>query len=248
MYAGSRLLVFQRGHAMAYRPNSFTTRQIFAGFILPFLFCAAAVAQTAPSSTAATQNAAQPSAPVAPPQPAETGQAPQTVLKVTTRLVVVDVVARDKKAQIVNDLGASDFALKENGREQKISTFNFQHPGLAPSPVAVGAALPPNIFRNAPKFQSNSTLNVILLDGLNSTLLNQAYVRVEMIKFLEKLPQGQPIAIYALGGKLRLLQDFTTDLTDLKRVIQTFKGESSHALSKPTWTSEVPRTLTRWAE
>jgi VWFA-related protein len=88
---------------------------------------------------------------------------------------------------------------------------------------------------------------VILLDGLNSTLLEQAYVRVEMVNFLDKLPQGEPIAIYALGKKLVLLQDFTTDLTELKGVIQAFKGQSSHALSNPTGTSEVPMTLQGWA-
>lgn len=163
-------------------------------------------------------------------------------------MVVVDVIARDKQDKVVNDLEAADFDLKENGTEQKISTFNFQRPGGDGQGRAAGAALPPNVFGNAPRFQSSSALNVILLDGLNSNLLNQAYVRVEMVKFLEKLPQGQPIAIYALGQKLRLLQDFTTDLSELKRVIQNFKGQSSHALGSPAGTPEVPMTLSGWAE
>ncbi|HEY6306405.1 MAG TPA: VWA domain-containing protein [Candidatus Angelobacter sp.] len=178
----------------------------------------------------------------------EQRQLTDPAFKVTTRLVVVDVVARDKKDQTINDLEAADFSVKENGREQKISTFNFQHPASAETPATTRSALPSNVFRNAPRFQSNSALNVILLDGLNSTLLNQAYVRVEMVNFLEKLPQGQPIAIYSLGQKLRLLQDFTSDLTELKKVIQTFKGQSSHVLSSPTGTPEVPMTLGGWAE
>lgn len=179
--------------------------------------------------------------------PAVTTQASDsisTVLKVKTRLVIVDVVARDKKGQTVTDLRESDFRIKEDGKEQKISVFSFQQPIAleAAAPTQLDT-LPPNVYRNNPHFKANSALNVILLDGLNSTLLNQFYVRDEMVKFLQKLPQGQPVAIYALGRKLRLLQDFTTDLTDLKRIIQDFKGESSHVLKSPTGTPEVPMTL-----
>lgn len=167
-----------------------------------------------------------------------------TTVKVKTRLVIVDVVAHDKKGQMVTDLRQEDFKVKEDGKPQKVSVFAFQRPmALETAGTTQLEALPPNVFRNTPHFKANSALNVILLDGLNSTLLNQFYVRAEMVKFLEKLPQGQPIAIYALGRKLRLLQDFTTDLTELKKIIQNFKGESSHLLKSPTGTPEVPMTL-----
>src|SRR5262249_46820994 len=68
------------------------------------------------------------------------------------------------------------------------------------------------------------TLSVILLDGLNVDLVNQNVVRQEMIKFLAKLPAGQPVAVYGLGLKLRLLQDFTTDPSLLKQAVQSSKG------------------------
>jgi VWFA-related protein len=233
---------------MAHHQHDRTASRCFFLFALVALLSAAAAPQSAPSPAANAQNTAQP--PVAPSPQAKAGEPVKNAppaFKVVTRLVVVDVVARDKKDQTVNDLEASDFSLKENGKEQKISTFNFQAPGASAGPAGARAPLPPNVFRNTPKFRPNSALNVILLDGLNSTLLEQAYVRVEMVNFLGKLPQGQPIAIYMLGKKLILLQDFTTDLSDLKNVIQTFKGQSSHDLSNPTGTSEVPLTLKGWA-
>ena len=92
---------------------------------------------------------------------------------------------------------------------------------------------------NARKYPPNTALNVILLDSLNSNLLNQAYVRTEMVKFLEKLPQGQPVAIFTLGRKLHMVQDFTTDLTALKRVVNAFKGQSSPLMQNPTGTTEA---------
>jgi len=170
------------------------------------------------------------------------------VLKIKTRLVVVDVVVRDKKGAVVTDLKKQNFKVTENGKEQPISVFSFQRPGEGEALPLQNAKLPPNVFKNRAKFQPNRALNVMLIDALNCTLLNQAYVRSEMVKFLEKLPEGQPIAIFAMGKKLQMLQDFTTDLTDLKRVIHTFKGESSPVLNSPTGTPEAPMVLTGWAE
>src|SRR5579864_1519569 len=51
-----------------------------------------------------------------------------TVLKTTTRLVVVDVVATNSKGEAVSDLSLHDFKLLENGKEQEIRVFDFQHP------------------------------------------------------------------------------------------------------------------------
>lgn len=162
-----------------------------------------------------------------------------TVIRANTRLVMVDVVVRDKKGEFVPDLQASDFKVMEDGKEQTISIFSLQQPSS--EPFALNAStLPPNVFRNSPKYRPNSALNVILLDGLNSSLLEQAYVRSQMIKFLEKLPEGHPVAIYMLGKKLRLLQDFTTDLSELKKVIRTFKGDSPRSLASAGSAPETP--------
>jgi VWFA-related protein len=171
------------------------------------------------------------------------GTDPGLSLKITTRLVVIDVVARDKKDQVILDLQAPDFKIFEDGKEQRIGVFNFQHPVESDVALPENPARSPNLYRNTPHYSSNRALNVILVDALNTTFLNQVYVRAEMVKFIEKLPQGQPIAIFTLGRKLRMLQDFTADLTQLKNVIQALKGESSHVLSDPTGTSAVPMTL-----
>lgn len=170
-------------------------------------------------------------------------------VKVTTRLVIVDVVAHDKKGQAVTDLEASDLRILEDGKEQPIRSFVFQRGGQLPGePVQEAAALPANMVSNARKYPPNTALNVVLLDSLNSNLLNQSYVRTEMVKFLEKLPAGQPVAIFTLGRKLHLVQDFTTDLTALKRVIATFKGEGPLLTQNPTGTSEVSMAPTGIAE
>lgn len=189
-------------------------------------------AQQTPSSGQNTSSA-QPAAQSTPGTSAEakskTTYETATVLKVTTRLVVVDVVALDRKGAPVADLKTEELSLFEDGKEQKIRSFSFQQPAAGGTePVsAPPAKLPPGFFTNVPRYSTSGSLNIILLDGLNTRLANQVYAREEMIKFLEKIPPGQPVAVYLMGTKLRLLQDFTTDPSQLKAAIHAWKSSSS---------------------
>lgn len=189
--------------------------------------------QNSPSQTAQTvSNTGQQSSQSTPP-----------VLKVKTRMVVVDVVARDAKGKPVTDLKQEDFIVLEEGKEQKVRIFNFQQPDASPSHTQQMPANPANVVDNLPHFQSGRALNVILMDGLNTSRNNQAYMREEMIKFLQKLPENEPIAVYLLGDKLRLVQDFTTDPTLLKQVVSSFKGKNSPYLSVTADGSPIPMIL-----
>lgn len=184
-----------------------------------------------------------------PASPAPTGQTPSTkptsgqvvyesatVLKAIARLVVVDVVATNKKGEPIRDLERNDFTVLEDGQPQQIRAFSFQEPKPGPAAPILKPALanlPDNIFTNIPKYQTTGALNVVLLDALNTTLPNQAYVRQQMIKYLEKLPKGRPVAVYSLGTKLTLLQDFSSDPEVLKDVIKRLKNKSSPVLDNP---------------
>jgi VWFA-related protein len=159
-------------------------------------------------------------------------QAPNApVLKVKTRMVVIDVVARDSKGAPITDLKQEDLTLLEDGKPQSIRIFNFQHPEPAPAGQQQPPANPPNVVDNLPHFQSGRALNIILMDSLNTSRMNQAFMREAMVKFLEKLPDNEPIAVYFLADKLRLVQDFTTDSAVLKQVVRSFKGKNSPFLT-----------------
>jgi VWFA-related protein len=151
---------------------------------------------------------------------ADASQSPPT-LRTNTRLVVVDVVAVDSKGQPVPDLKAADFALLEDGKPQKISGFNFEHPGGGPTP-AIQAQLPPSVVTNAPKFHSNS-LNVILFDTVNGEFSEHAYARDQLLKFLNTAELGRPVAIFALQSQLKLLHDFTTDNKSLSAAVTKYR-------------------------
>lgn len=159
-----------------------------------------------------------------------------TVLRAITRLVVLDVVATAPDGAPVTDLKPEEFTIVEEGKEQRIRVFSFQHPAGSAALEAheQPVSLPPNVFSNAPKYKTDAALNVLLLDGLNTNLPNQAYARDQMIRYLGKIPDGQPIAVYMLGRNLRLIQDFTTDSSVLRNVVQNLKTETSPLQDSPS--------------
>lgn len=144
----------------------------------------------------------------------------QTTLRSNTRLVVVDVVVTDSKGQPVTGLNAEDFTVLENGAQQKISSFSFQHPGET---QAISASqLPPNVVTNAPLFHS-SGLDVILFDSVNGAFTSQAYARDQLIKFFRSTTLDRPVALFSLENRLRLLQDFTTNAAALQSALEKYK-------------------------
>jgi VWFA-related protein len=182
-----------------------------------------------------------------PPQvaPANTPAQQTPALKVTTRMVVVDVVATDNKDVPLTDLKADDFTVQEEGQVQPVRAFSFHQTEQEPAPASAQPSadanpkLPPGYFSNAPRYKSNGALNILLLDALNSTLLNQASMRDAMIKLMEKLPVGQPMAIYLLGNKLTLVQDFTSDPEVLRKAIAGVKRQGSRLLNNAAGTTPI---------
>jgi len=212
-------------------------RNTFLVLVLVLAFAVITLAQqSAPPAAATPANDASTQA-----QPqSEPVEGTATVMKVKTRLVVVDVIALDHKGVPVADLKADDFTLQEENKPQKIRVFNFQQGPQGQPAVMAPATFPANRITNMPRFKTKSALNVLLLDGINVTNANQKYAREQMLKFLEKLPAGQPLAVYAMGNRLRMLQDFTVDPTLLKEVVKKTKfnavgarSESSNALDLP---------------
>jgi VWFA-related protein len=150
-------------------------------------------------------------------QPANSG----VTLRATTQLVVVDVVVTDGKQNPIHDLKASDFTLLEKNAPQQIKNFE-EHKSLPPAEAAKLQPipkLPPGIFTNYSPTPVSHTLNVLLLDTLNTPLKDQAFVRDQLRKYLNSALPGDRIAIFGLSTHLYLLQGFTSDPETLKTAI-----------------------------
>jgi VWFA-related protein len=154
-------------------------------------------------------------------------KSPEYIYRTTTRLVIVDVVATDAQGKTVTDLKPDEVQILENGKEQAKVDFSFVHPEEKQEVKQVNLHLPDDVYTNARQYTGNSSYNIILFDVLNSSFTSMAYAHDQMLKFLDNTPPNQPTAIYALGNKLWLLHDFTTDRDALKDVIRKFKGQGS---------------------
>jgi len=145
-------------------------------------------------------------------------QEPPAVLKVTTRLVTVDVVARDRHGNPVRDLTVNDFQIVEQAGshkdQQRIASFRLLDRAMAKGPDSEREALqlPAGVYTNLVTTKSLSAPPTILLvDGLNTDATTQLQVRQKMVRLLASSPGDVPMAVFLLGRELRLLQSFTTD-------------------------------------
>ena len=169
-----------------------------------------------------------------PAQAPDSGQQPAPTIRVSTHLVLVDVVVTDKQGKPVSGLNKEDFVLEENGKAQKISTFAKASDQVSPAE----GALPPGIYSNKPEYRSpGGPITVLLLDGLNTPFKDQAYARRQMLRFVQEQYQpGQRVAVFTLTNSLRVLQDFTSDPQILYAALQRFnpKPQEFASVTRPT--------------
>src|SRR5438270_6078908 len=169
------------------------------------------------------------------PQPAATQQPPQSgvaTLRAGTQLVVVDVVVTDKRQKSIQGLQAYDFTLIEENVPQVVKHFE-EHTALTPADATKFPALPkfpPGVFTNYTPAPVNGAVNLLLLDALNTPLGDQAYVRQQLLAYLNATPPGTRIAIFGLTNQLTILQGFTSDPALLKAVASSKLGKNSPLL------------------
>ena len=167
-------------------------------------------------------------------------------LQITTRLVEVSVVAKDRHGQPVPDLKEEDFKIFDDGVAQGISDFEVEQRGAA----VPASSLPPNMFTNVPERTTSVTpeVTVILLDGLNTQWTDQAQSAQQIIKFLRQLKPGDRVGLYALGKQLVMLHDFTSDSAALVQALAHYNSRANNEVSSsqadnpnnpPVWTDVV---------
>jgi VWFA-related protein len=147
---------------------------------------------------------------------------PVATFESKVRVVVVDVVVTNEKGEPVTALDKANFKILEDGKAQTIASFE-EHKGVAAVRTKL-PPLPPGVFTNFPASTTNDSVNVLLLDALNTPVRDQTFVHAQLIKFLKTVPPGARIAVFTLTSRLRMLQEFTTDSTVLLAAVNDQKG------------------------
>ena len=126
--------------------------------------------------------------------------------------VTVPVVVL-RKGKNAAGLSKEAFRLEENGKEQTISLFEEVQAPAGVSPVSADRGFSNLPFDNARQLR----LTIIVLDLLNTSVLQRTDGRDQIARFLSKgLIPNQPVSLICLTSKgLKLVHPFSTDASAL---------------------------------
>jgi len=162
-------------------------------------------------------------------------QATTQAIRVETRVVLVDVVVTDRKGESIPALRQEDFSISEDGKPQTISAFE-EHQRETSAPVSLPAVLP-NVYTNIQPVKSGDSVNVLLIDLLNTQPWFQKDVCNQAIKYLKTVPEGTRLAIFTLNTEqLRLARGFATDSSELSASLD----DKSGVMSESSWLNPTP--------
>lgn len=128
-------------------------------------------------------------------------------IRITSRLVFLDVTVIDKSGHpVVSGLTQDDFSITEDKKPQRI--FSFEPPEVHTLDPHAAAA---NSDGNAPRM-------ILVLDFLNSRFQDFAYIRDEVRHFLNAQPRQLPFPteLMVVGNEsLEMLANYTRDREEL---------------------------------
>jgi VWFA-related protein len=167
----------------------------------------------------------------------QTGQsgASESRIQVTSELVLVNVVAHDKKGNLVRDLKKGDFTVFEDGKKQEISTFDFENvdelaTASAAEATVSGAAGPGTLLRSAkkaaPSLDARDRRLILLFFDFSAMDPEQIERSVDAAKkFVDtKMQTADLIAVVSLATNMRVDLDFTDDKSKLLAALTAYNS------------------------
>jgi VWFA-related protein len=168
-------------------------------------------------------------------QPTGQAGANESRIQVTSELVLVNVVAHDRKGNLVRDLKKGDFTVFEDGKKQEISTFDFENvdelvTAGAAEAIVSSAAGPGTLLRSAkkaaPSLDARDRRLILLFLDFSAMDPEQIERSVEAAKkFVDtKMQPADLMALVSLATNMRVDLDFTDDKTKLLAALTTYNS------------------------
>ena len=168
-------------------------------------------------------------------------QAP--AIRRTTELVLVNVVARDKRGNLVRDLKREDFTVLEDGQKQQLSSFDFENidelalagqttPTATGSEGPAGPAPRPAVFGKS-AIDARDRRLILLFFDFSAMEVDQIDRAVDAAKKYvnTKMQPADLIAIVSLSTNMRLDLDFTDDKSRILSVLGAYNSNSGQGFT-----------------
>jgi VWFA-related protein len=184
--------------------------------------------------------------PAAPPAPAAEQVPNGPVLKVSTEIVLVNVVAHDKHGNLIKDLKKEDFTLYEDGKKQELASFDFEK---VDEMVMAGAA-GTTVTGTADKNDAGGLLNKKAqksLDARDRRLMLMFFDFSAMEpddidrsvgaakKYVQsKMQPADMVALMSLSTNLQLDLDFTDDKEKILGKLSAYNGSQGQGFENGT--------------
>jgi VWFA-related protein len=215
-------------------------RKIFALALVVLSGAAHVPAQTAvvnSSIAQSTNTAAQPeSAAVQQPSPTPNPlftpaqESVDDVVRITSKLVQLDLVVMDKSGKQVTDLKAEDFEVFEDGHAQPVTHFSYVYTGPTSGPSttkASTATADSGTNPMAPRREHVRRTIALVVDDLGMSFVTTITARKALKKFInEQIQPGDLVAIIRTGGEVGALQQFTNDKRLLLAAVERVRWNS----------------------
>ncbi len=183
-----------------------------------------------------------------PPMPAQNQAQPQQGQQLyrfhaSAELVLVNVVVRDRKGTPLKDLKREDFTVLEDGKPQKVSSFDFEDienaPTEGPSQATMLAAAPPGnktgvADPNPVTDDVRDRRLIVLFFDLSSMQPEDIEHAVQAAqKFVDKqMTPADLVAVVSLASSLQVNQDFTSDRPQVAKVLAQMNPDSGQGFEE----------------
>jgi VWFA-related protein len=168
-------------------------------------------------------------------EPTQPVASPGGTIRISTELVLVNVVARDKKGNPISDLEKGDFTLYEDGKKQEISSFDFEDVDQlqnAGGPTVTGAApgTPGTLLHSSkkapPTLDARDRRLILLFFDFSAMEPEQVDRSVDAArKFIQtKMQPADLIAMVSLATNMHVDCDFTDDQKKLLEVLAAYNS------------------------
>jgi VWFA-related protein len=163
---------------------------------------------------------------------AETPDTGRPTFTTRSSLVIVDVSVRDKAGKVIEGLKQSDFAVLEDGKQQKISVFEYQNLSSEPEPpatlslsdqLALPEAAKTTITTHSPgEIQYHGKrLLVLYFDFSSMGIPEQLLAQTAAEEFLDKqITKDDLVAVLFYASTVQVLSDFTADRDVLSNIVR----------------------------
>jgi VWFA-related protein len=156
-------------------------------------------------------------------QEPEDSQAPhRSTLTVNARLVVLDVVVTDKAGNPVDGLRREDFTVYEDGKPQRLVSFEPPSAHVLPEAMAASSDLAAVFDAAKPAAFGQSPVTVLVLDQLNTHFADSSFARRSLHDYLAQQPAllTQPTTLLTVyDNHFKQVKPYTRDRDALLRAL-----------------------------